>query len=199
MRQELPKKNERFPTVTFATKEDIDDILRIQESLLIANRPGDPSLSETGFLVNHVSREDFEAAIERQGQAFLVVARNDLGKVVGYCLAYDMKYFLAHNPEWRNQTGINTDLITDENTLYGKHVASDGTVPLAGRSLIESLLRFAESQGYTKFLREICEAPVANTRSLEKHTGEEIGLKRISQYTDVNGFLWGIYAKSLGA
>ncbi len=198
MRQELPKKNEKFPTVTFATKDDIDDILRIQETLLIANRSGDTSLSETGFLVNRASREDLEKAIENQGQAFLIVVRNELGKTVGYCLAYDMKYFLAQNPDWLSDTGLDQNLIAQQRIIYGKHVASDRSMPFTGRSLIESLLKFAELQGYTMFLGEICEAPVSNTRSIEKHAGDEIGLQRIGEYTGRNDFHWGVYAKKLG-
>lgn len=185
--------------IDFPVKADIQDILDVQNSRLLKNKdPENPTTKESGFLVNEVGESDLDYAIDHNlKDSFLIVAKNSEGRVVGYFLAYDMEKFLKENPAWLQETGLGTSFLLENKVLYGKHVASDKTIPGVGRELDKKLFELAKQNGYTLYVGEICEGPIVNQKSLDVHTGEEFLMRKIGQRNDKDGYTWGVYAKNL--
>lgn len=185
-------------SIEFAKDEDKQGILEIQKLFLIeTSDKTEDYLQNKGFLVNEIDSDDLqEAAEHNQSESFLMVAKNSEGKVIGYFLAYDMDYFLSKYPNWRKDTGVEEDFLNKNKILYGRHLASDGSIPRVGKKLNKKLFQFAKEKGYTHYLGEICEGPVSNDKSLAIHKNI-FSMKKIATYQDENGYEWGIYVKEL--
>ncbi len=182
----LEKINVNTPNIS-----EIQDILSVQKPLLERRD------NRAGFLVNAVTEEDLDFAIKNnQRESFILVARNKDGKIIGYILSYDMSYFLKEHSSWFEEVNLDPKLLENKKVLYGKHVASNGTINGIGKSLNKSLFELAKQKGYSFFLAEICEGPVKNDKSITFNT-EKFSLEKVSQYTDDKGFTWGIYLKSI--
>lgn len=193
-----PRRENPKAIIGFPTKEDIKQILDVQNSRLLKNQdPEDPATKESGFLINEIDQTNLEHAIDHnQKESLLITAKNVEGKIVGYFLAYDMEYFLQENPNWLQETGFDRSLLTENKVLYGKHVASDKSIPGVGRELDRKLFELAKERGYTLYLGEICEGPIVNQKSIDVHTGE-FEMRKIGEYQDQNNYSWGIYVKDL--
>lgn len=185
--------------IDFPNTQDIDQILNVQNSVLLKNKDIelDNSINDKGFLVNEIDKNDLSYAIEHnQKESFITIAKNIEGKIVGYFLAYDMDYFIKKNPNWLNEVGVSTKIIEDKKVMYGKHLASDGSIKGVGKALEIQMYDLVKNLGYSLCLVEICEGPIKNDKSLGIHTSG-FSMKKISEYKDKNGFTWGIYSKEI--
>ena len=186
-------------SIGFPEKSDIEQILRIQNSVLIRNKSAEEKshISKSGFLVTKLGSEDFEKAIDKNQQENLfLVAKDSSNKVVGYFIAYDMNEIMKVYPQWFSETRINPVLLEKHRILYGMSLASDGSIRGVGRALDGEMFKLGKQKGYTLYIGEICEGPIKNEKSLNIHT-QEFGMKKISEYEDREGYKWGIYVKYL--
>ena len=182
--------------IEFATAADVPGILAVQESVLLANKDLDQGPGKSGFIALRVSKESIEQAVADNGNDFfLAVAKNEGGNVIGYFLTYDMDKWLELHREWMAETGIDLALIKGNKVMYGKHLASNRTIPKVGRALDTFLYKFAQERGYNLFIAEICEEPVRNRKSIDLHTAE-FDLKRIGENKGPH-YTFGVYAKDL--
>ena len=185
--------------ISFPSVSDTNQILAVQKSVLLKdeNLIADESIGKKGFLVNEININDLNDAIEHnQKESFITIARNTKDKIVGYFLAYDLGYFIKKNPNWLNEVGINPEIIENKKVIYGKHLASDGSIKGVGRALEIEMYDLVKHLGYSVCLVEMCEGPIRNDKSLGIHTNEFF-YKKISEYKDKNNFTWGIYSKEL--
>ncbi|MCF7834278.1 MAG: hypothetical protein K9L98_01790 [Candidatus Pacebacteria bacterium] len=185
--------------IGFPKVSEIDQVLNIQKLVLLKNKNlgFKESLEMEGFLVNEITKNDLDYAIEHnQKESFFIVSRNKDTKINGYFLAYDMEYFLANHPGWFIESGVSPETIKNKKVLYGKHLASDGTISGVGKSLNMKMFNLVKKQEYSLYLGEICEGPVKNDKSLNLHLNK-FGMKKISEYKDSNNFVWGVYVKEI--
>ncbi len=199
MNSESPELNnferERF-NVRNAVKEDIEEILRIQNERLLDNEKHGDDLIENGFLVNPISAQDLNEAIDHPETSFLYIAQDKNNSTVGYLLAYDFLSFVKEHPEWKKEVGPLSLNLESEKVIYGKHVAIDKSAMGAGSALEENFFQASKKNGYSLFIGEICEGPIENKRSVDFHT-KKFDLNKIGSYQDGNKYSWGIYAKKL--
>ncbi len=188
------KENRKF-TISTATPQDLKSIIALQEQLLLRNNNSVTDIGTKGFLVNRVEADSLLDLVISTNVALVLVAKNSQNKVIGYSISYDGKYFLAHNSQWPLYTKVPAELL-DSRFLYGKHLASDGSAPGIGSSLNASIFQWGKENGYTAYVGEICEGPIVNQRSLQKHVTEQ-DFTRLCGYTDSQGFDWGVYEKKL--
>lgn len=182
--------------IEFAKEGDVEGILSVQESVLLSNKDLDQDPGKSGFLATKINRDVIERAIaDNLKESFLIVTKNGNGDIAGYFLAYDLGKWIKENPSWVLKTGIDPKIVKDNKIMYGKHVASNRTVPGIGRKLDNHLFDFSKNNGYSLYIGEICEAPVRNNKSISLHTGE-FNMKKISQYKD-GEYTFGVYIKNL--
>lgn len=143
-----------------------------------------------------MTREDLLNALDQPNTSFLLVDKDSTGRVVGYFLSYDIDFFLSAHPGWEKETGVDVRSLGDVKIVYGKHLASDGSVPSVGIKLNEFLFKNSKQKGYGLYIGEICEAPIENKKSKLVHT-HLFSMKKIGEYTDRNAYKWGIYLKKL--
>lgn len=184
--------------VDFPKISEINSILEIQELVLLKNNISkEKHISEEGFIVNKISYEDIHNSIEQNKKSyFIIVARNDTNKIIGYFFGYDMEYFIKNNPNWLKETNTNYQIVKNKKVLYGKHIATNRSIKGIGQTLSKELFTIAKNEGYDLFFAEICEGPIRNNRSLNTFVNK-FSMKKISEYKDSNDFVWGIYSKEI--
>lgn len=188
------RENRKFSIIS-ATLQDINGIIELQEQLLLQNNSTAINICDKGFLVNRVGADQLTELLASSDMAIILIAKNSSKAIIGYSISYDGKYFLDHNPQWPIYSNVPAQ-IRNTKFLYGKHLASDRSLPGVGSSLNASTFSWGKERGYKLYIGEICEGPVVNIRSLKKHVDEQ-GFTRFSGYTDTKGFSWGIYGKNL--
>lgn len=185
--------------IDFPDISDISQILDVQSVVLLKNKgvKSDKSLNQKGFLVNEIGVNDVKHAIDHNlKESFIIVGKNKDDKIIGYFLAYDMGYFTISHPKWLIETGIDSKIFESKKVLYGKHLASDGTVKGMGRALNIKMFNLAKDKGYSLYVGEICEGPIRNNKSINFHVNEFM-MRKVGQYKDLNNFIWGVYTKEI--
>jgi hypothetical protein len=182
--------------IEFAKEDDIDGVLDVQESVLLANKDQEDNPGKSGFLATKIDRATVEEAIRDGGkEIFLIIGKDSSGNIAGYFLAYNLTKWIQLHPNWVQETGVDPKIVADNKIMYGKHVASNKTIPGVGRKLDNYLFDLAKEQGYNLYIGEICEGPIKNEKSINLHTGE-FGMRKISEYNNGNN-TFGIYLKDL--
>lgn len=84
----------------------------------------EPEDAKQGFLVYQISEEELKTLLTGDIKHIIKVARKN-GAVIGYFIAYDMKYYLHQHPEWINEFEENPGVelkqkFQESNVLFSK-------------------------------------------------------------------------------
>jgi L-amino acid N-acyltransferase YncA len=175
-----------------AKKEDIKEILKIQNELLLSNRERD--LKKDGFLVYPITSKEITNLIESNLNIIIVAVYEN--KVIGYGLTYDFNEWIKLKKEIRIETGslIKHHLLNDR-VLYFRHIARKDKFYGLGKQIEEEVYKKAKNKNYKFVVGEILEKPILNEKSKEVHIKR--GFVKIGQITYGDGKIWGLYEKKL--
>jgi hypothetical protein len=194
------------PTINRATKDDIPGIINVQKSRSLAKMIKDgvekDSIERTGFLVHLLTEPELEELIEKTDEVRVLVYK-DGKEVVGYALGYLMRQWKAIHPEWistiKLKEGEKLEEITDESTIYFRHVATLPTArPGTGAGLSRELVKESQSEGFKNIVAEILKNPFLNKPSFLIHTRmgfEEVG--EVDETYEGEKYKWGLFLKLL--
>ena len=198
---------ESAPVIGQATQADVQGILRIQESRSLEKSLHEgltlDELQRSGFLVHLLSEEELIEIINMPESVRTLVYR-DGDEVVGYAVGYLMRLWMEKNPEWikgvKLKEGISPDEISDDSTIYLRHVA---TLPVPGKSgmgarLSKELVRISKEQGFENIMGEILKEPYFNRVSFAVH--DRLKFKEIGEIDEVykdKKYKWGLFRRPL--
>ena len=121
-------------TIGRGTLEDMDGINRLLKQVLMVHHEGRPDL----FKANVKKYTDEElAAIIKDDEKPIFVARDDDGEVMGYAFCVYQQY-------------VNNNILTDVKTLYIDDLCVDESLrgQHVGKKLYEHVLTFAKAEGF---------------------------------------------------
>jgi len=183
--------------------KDIPFIMEIQRSML--RIPEDLSEEEArqGFLVYEVGEEELKTLITGDIKHIIKVARKS-GNVVGYFIAYDMKYYLQQHPEWLNEFKENSgDNMKQEiqglSVLFSKQLALNSTEKRTGlgEKLWETVYQDAVSLGFKHEVGEVLAEPIRNA-AMESLVFGKLKFNLAGYRTDKNNRKWSVITRTLG-
>ncbi|MFA5023006.1 MAG: GNAT family N-acetyltransferase, partial [Candidatus Paceibacterota bacterium] len=140
-----------------AQPEDINGILEVQNGLLHTNNEE----LDRGFLWYPVEAKELGEIIANPNNHFLAVAKEG-DEVIGYTLAYDLKEWQRHKPEWFGLLDVSEEIkerIKNEKVFYGRHIAVANQRAGIGSNLNRALQQAARDHGCSMLLVEIMKKP----------------------------------------
>ena len=121
-------------TIGRGTLEDMDGINRLLKQVLMVHHEGRPDLFKAD--VKKYTDEEL-AAIIKDDEKPIFVARDDDGEVIGYAFCVYQQY-------------VNNNILTDVKTLYIDDLCVDESLrgQHVGKKLYEYVLAFAKAEGF---------------------------------------------------
>jgi len=182
--------------ITFAKNEDIQGILNVFNELSINNRIKlNENLSENGFLVYPITKNDLEGIIKNKKNILLVAKHNT--KIIGYALAYDIFEWMKLKPTWENKLKLNklySTKLFNKNMVYFRQVGRLSGYKGVGIKLEERLFEIIKERGYHRIIAEIAQYP-KNIISQKVHKAR--GFIKVGTIEYGDSIIWGVYIKDI--
>ena len=155
-----------------------------------------------GFLVYEVGADELKTLITGNIKHIIKVARKD-GNVVGYFIAYDMKYYLQQHPKWLNEFEENSggdmkQIFQGSDVLFSKQLALSSVAKKTGlgEKLWEAVYQDAVSQGFRYEVGEVLAEPIRNV-AMESLVFGKLKFNLAGYRTDKNNRKWSVITRSL--
>lgn len=185
-----------------ANIDDIPGIMAVQLSQIKKPEELAPDDAKQGFLVYKVSEEDLKTLIAGDIRHVIKVARKN-GAVIGYFIAYDMKYYLHQHPEWINEFQENSGVDMKQkfqgpDVLFSKQLALSPSVKGTGlgEKLWEAVYHDAAALGFKYEVGEVLAEPIRNT-AMESLVFGKLKFNLSGYRTDKNNRKWSVITRAI--
>lgn len=185
-----------------ANIEDIPGIMAIQLTKIKKPEELEPEDAKHGFLVYKVSEEELRTLITGDIKHIIKVARKN-GAVIGYFIAYDMKYYLHQHPEWINEfeenpSGDMKQKFQSSDVLFSKQLALSSTAKGTGlgEKLWEAVYQDAAALGFKYEVGEVLAEPIRNT-AMESLVFGKLKFNLAGYRTDKNNRKWSVINRTI--
>lgn len=180
---------------------DIPSIMEIQKSQIKV--PEDLSEEDAGhgFLVYEVKLDELKKIMTSDIKHIIKVVRKN-GVVIGYFIAYDMRYYLQQHPKWIDEFEDNSGrglkrIFIGDNVLFSKQIALSTAVKGSGlgAKLYEAVYQDAIFLGFKHEVGEVLAAPVRNS-AMETLVFSKLHFKLAGYRTDRNKRKWSVITRT---
>lgn len=182
--------------------ENIPGIMAIQLSQIKKPEELKSEDAKQGFLVYKVGAEELRTLMTGNIKHIIKVAKKD-GVVIGYFIAYDMKYYLQQHPEWVNEFEENSadnmkQKFQGPDVLFSKQLALNSRAKRTGLSnkLWEAVYQDAVSLGFKHKVGEVLAEPVRNT-AMEALVFGKLKFNLVGYRTDNRNRKWSVITRTL--
>lgn len=185
-----------------ANIDDIPGIMAIQLTQIKKPEELDPEAAQQGFLVYKVSDEELKTLLTGDIKHIIKVAREN-GAVIGYFIAYDMKYYLHQHPEWINEFQENSGVelkqkFQGSDVLFSKQLALSPSVKGTGlgEKLWEAVYQDAATLGFKYEVGEVLAEPICNT-AMESLVFGKLKFNLAGYRTDKKNRKWSVINRTI--
>lgn len=181
---------------------DIPGIMAIQLTKIKKPEELEPEAAKQGFLVYKVSEEELRTLIAGDIKHIIKVARKN-GGIIGYFIAYDMKYYLHQHPEWINEFEENSggdmkQKFQGPDVLFSKQLALSSSAKGTGlgEKLWEAVYQNAAALGFKYEVGEVLAEPIRNT-AMESLVFGKLKFNLAGYRTDKNNRKWSVINRTI--